>query len=85
MNPPIETPHQKRLRQIESIIELCGLENERVLRQQLESFSELQIDVTHRLIMRAENGLSQYWRKRAEDAEQVVLSSNITPETTSVS
>lgn len=67
-----ETPFKKRERQLIEIIKLCGLENERVLRQQLESFSELQIEVTHRLIMRADNGLSSYWRKRAESAEHCV-------------
>ena len=67
-----ETPFQKRQRQIQEIKDICGLEQERVLSQQLESFTELGIDVAHRLIMRADNGLSSYWRIRAERAEECV-------------
>lgn len=67
-----ETSLQKRDRLYAEIVKTCGLENERVLRQQLDSFNELQIEVTHRLIMRAENGLADYWRKRAEKAERLV-------------
>lgn len=68
-----ETPRQKRERLLAEIVKLCGLERERVLRQQLDSFNELQVEVAHRLIMRAENGQAAYWRRRAEQAEQVVL------------
>lgn len=70
-----ETALRKRERLLAEIIQTCGLENERVLRQQLDSFNELQIEVTHRLIMRAENGLAEYWKRRAERAEQVVSNS----------
>ncbi len=76
-----ETALQKRERLMAEIVRACGLDNERVLRQQLDSFSELQIEVTHRLIMRAENGLATYWRKRAEQAEQVVRLENVHPDT----
>lgn len=78
-----ETDRQKRDRLYAEIVETCGLDNERVLRQQLDSFNELQIEVTHRLIMRAENGLATYWKQRAERAEQVVIASNSNTNNTS--
>lgn len=73
------TEMQKRREELDRIIEICGLDNAEatVLRNQLESFSCLAVSVTFRLIMRADNGLSSYWRKRAENAEAAHLGGSV--------
>lgn len=59
---------------IADIIRICGLDGDehRVSRAQLESLTNLGIQLTRRLVMRADNGLAQYWRERAESAEAFI-------------
>lgn len=73
------TDLQKRTEQLAAILRVCGLEGEehRVLRQQLDSFSNLQIEVAHRLVMRADNGLAQYWQNRCESAERFITGEEV--------
>lgn len=67
----VKTEWQLRCEQVEDIIRVCGLEGDetRCIRAQLDSLTNLGIQVTHRLVMRADNGLASYWRQRAESAE----------------
>jgi hypothetical protein len=68
------TDLQKRREQLDDVIRICGLDTDehRVLRGQLESFSVLAVDVTHQLILRADNGQATYWLERCESAERFI-------------
>ena len=48
----METEHIKRKRQIEEIILISEISDDRILCQQLESMSCLQVEVVHTLLVR---------------------------------
>ena len=70
----MKTDLQLRVERLSEIHRICELEGEehRVTRSQLDSLSNLGIEVTHRLVVRARNDLIEYWRQRAESAEMFI-------------
>lgn len=70
----MRTELQKRREELDDIIRICGLDNpeHRVLRSQLESFSSLAVEVTHKLVLQAGNGLLSYWQERCTSAEKFI-------------
>ena len=62
----------ERLAEIKSLCVLEDMDEHRVLLAQIESLSNLGIEVVHTLVRRVNCDLANYWRERADSAEAFI-------------